>query len=158
MINQNQMPTQQGMPSMKVMMWMFPIMMLFFLNNFSSGTQLLLPAGEHHQHPADDRVQEVVHRRGQDRLQLLANMEKPKKKSRWRLRLEEMQKQQQQQARKGPPLTHHALRFPFPFPWPAGRLFRPEEQGGHRRRPLRRSGPADSLFFSLERTPASACA
>ena len=36
-INQQQMPQQQGMPSMKLMIYMFPIMMLFFLNNFSAG-------------------------------------------------------------------------------------------------------------------------
>ncbi|TXC81725.1 membrane protein insertase YidC [Luteibaculum oceani] len=37
-MNSSQMPQQQeGMPNMKVMMYIFPIFMLFFFNNFSSG-------------------------------------------------------------------------------------------------------------------------
>ena len=37
-LNSTQMPQQQeGMPNMKVMMYLFPVMMLFFFNNFSSG-------------------------------------------------------------------------------------------------------------------------
>jgi len=37
--NSNQMPTQSqpGMPNMKVIMYIFPFMMLFFFNNFASG-------------------------------------------------------------------------------------------------------------------------
>jgi len=37
--NSNQMPTQSqpGMPNMKVIMYIFPVMMLFFFNNFASG-------------------------------------------------------------------------------------------------------------------------
>lgn len=100
-INQNQMPTQQGMPSMKVMMWMFPIMMLFFLNNFSSGLSYYYLLAN-----IISILQMTVFKKwfideDKIRLQLLANMKKPKKKSRWQARLEEMQKQQQQQARKG---------------------------------------------------------
>ena len=101
LINQNQMPTQQGMPSMKVMMWMFPIMMLFFLNNFSSGLSYYYLLAN-----IISILQMTVFKKwfideDKIRLQLLANMKKPKKKSRWQARLEEMQKQQQQQARKG---------------------------------------------------------
>lgn len=37
-MNSSQMPQQQeGMPNMKVMMYIFPVFMLFFFNNFSSG-------------------------------------------------------------------------------------------------------------------------
>ena len=32
-----QQPTQPGMPNMKVLMYIFPVMMIFFFNNYSSG-------------------------------------------------------------------------------------------------------------------------
>lgn len=34
---QMQQPTQPGMPNMKVMMYIFPVLMIFFFNNYSSG-------------------------------------------------------------------------------------------------------------------------
>ncbi|MCB0813010.1 MAG: YidC/Oxa1 family membrane protein insertase, partial [Flavobacteriales bacterium] len=79
LINQNQMPTQQGMPSMKVMMWMFPIMMLFFLNNFSSGLSYYYLLAN-----IISILQMTVFKKwfideDKIRLQLLANMKKPKK-------------------------------------------------------------------------------
>ncbi|MBL0125872.1 MAG: hypothetical protein IPP83_00115 [Flavobacteriales bacterium] len=65
---------------MKLMIYLFPIMMLFFLNNFSAGLSLILPAGERDQHPANDRAEELVRGRGEDRNKLLMNMKTPKKK------------------------------------------------------------------------------
>jgi YidC/Oxa1 family membrane protein insertase len=32
-----QQPSQPGMPNMKIIMYIFPIMMIFFFNNFASG-------------------------------------------------------------------------------------------------------------------------
>ena len=94
-INQQQMPQQQGMPSMKLMIWMFPIMMLFFLNNFSAGLSYYYLLAN-----VISILQMTVFKKWfvdeeKIRGQLLANMTKPKKKSRWQQRLEEMQKQQQ---------------------------------------------------------------
>ena len=96
MINSKQMPTQQGMPSMKLMMYLFPVMMLFFLNNFSSGLSyyyllanlisILQMTLFKHWFVNEDKI----------RAELLANMKKPRKKSRWQQRLEDLQKQQQQ--------------------------------------------------------------
>lgn len=99
-INQQQMPQQQGMPSMKLMIWMFPIMMLFFLNNFSAGLSYYYLLAN-----VISILQMTVFKKwfvDEDKIRatLLANMKKPKKKSRWQARLEEMQKQQQQQRRK----------------------------------------------------------
>ena len=34
------MPTQQGMPNMKWLMYLSPVMMLFFFNNYASGLSL----------------------------------------------------------------------------------------------------------------------
>ncbi|MBK6754590.1 MAG: membrane protein insertase YidC [Flavobacteriales bacterium] len=96
LINQQQMPQQQGMPSMKLMIWLFPIMMLFFLNNFSSGLSyyyllanlisILQMTVFKHWFIDEDKI----------RAQLLLNMKTPKKKSKWQQRLEDLQKQQQQ--------------------------------------------------------------
>jgi YidC/Oxa1 family membrane protein insertase len=96
LINQQQMPTQQGMPSMKLMIWMFPIMMLFFLNSFSAGLSyyyllanvisILQMTVFKHWFVNEEKI----------RAELLQNMKTPRKKSRWQQRLEDMQKQQQQ--------------------------------------------------------------
>ncbi|MCB0792729.1 MAG: membrane protein insertase YidC [Flavobacteriales bacterium] len=99
-INQQQMPQQQGMPSMKVMIWMFPIMMLFFLNNYSAGLSYYYLLAN-----VISILQMTVIKRwlvDEDKLraELLSNMKKPKRKSRWQQRLEDLQKQQQQQARR----------------------------------------------------------
>lgn len=96
-INQQQMPQQQGMPNMKVIMYMFPIMMLFFLNSFSAGLSyyyllanvisILQMTVLKHWFVNEEKI----------RAQLLLNMKTPKKKSRWAQRLDELQKQQQAQ-------------------------------------------------------------
>ncbi len=96
-INQQQMPQQQGMPNMKVIMYMFPVMMLFFLNNFSSGLSyyyllanvisILQMTVLKNWFVNDEKI----------RGQLLLNMKTPKKKSRWTQRLDDLQKQQQAQ-------------------------------------------------------------
>jgi YidC/Oxa1 family membrane protein insertase len=99
-INQKQMPAQQGMPSMKLMIYLFPIMMLFFMNNFSSGLSYYYLLAN-----LISILQMTVLSRWfidekKMRAELLENMKKPRKKSRWQQRLEELQKQQQQQRRR----------------------------------------------------------
>ncbi|MBK7383863.1 MAG: membrane protein insertase YidC [Flavobacteriales bacterium] len=94
-INQKQMPTQQGMPSMKLMIYLFPIMMLFFLNNFSAGLSYYYLLAN-----VISILQMTVLKswfvdEEKIRNKLLMNMKTPKKKSKWQQRLEDMQKQQQ---------------------------------------------------------------
>ena len=94
-INSQQMPQQQGMPNMKVMMYLFPVMMLFFMNSLPAGLSyyyllanvisILQMTLFKHLFVNEDKI----------RAQLLANMKQPKKKSKWQQRLEDMQKQQQ---------------------------------------------------------------
>jgi YidC/Oxa1 family membrane protein insertase len=94
------MPTQQGMPNMKIMMYLFPVMMLFFLNSFSAGLSyyyllanvisILQMTVLKHWFVDEEKI----------RAKLLLNMKTPKKKSRWAQRLEDLQKQQQAQAGK----------------------------------------------------------
>jgi YidC/Oxa1 family membrane protein insertase len=95
LISSKQMPQQQGMPSMKIMMYIFPVMMLFFMNS--------LPAGLSYYYLLANLIsilQMTLLSRffiNEDKLraELLVNMSKPKKKSKWQQRIEEMQKQQQ---------------------------------------------------------------
>lgn len=94
-INQKQMPTQQGMPSMKVLIYLFPIMMLFFLNNFSAGLSYYYLLANVISILQMTVLKSWFVNEEKIRAQLLLNMKTPKKKSRWQQRLEDMQKQQQ---------------------------------------------------------------
>ena len=95
LITSKQMPTQQGMPSMKLMMYLFPVMMLFFMNS--------LPAGLSYYYLLANLISilqmTVLSRFFIDEKKLRAelehNMRTPKKKSKWQQRLEDIQKQQQ---------------------------------------------------------------
>ena len=94
-INQKQMPAQQGMPSMKLMIYLFPIMMLFFMNNFSAGLSYYYLLAN-----LISILQMTVLSRffideKKLRAELEHNMRTPKKKSKWQQRLEDIQKQQQ---------------------------------------------------------------
>lgn len=100
LINQKQMPTQQGMPSMKILIWMFPIMMLFFLNNFSSGLSYYYLLANVISILQMTVLKSWFVNEENIRAQLLQNMKTPRKKSRWQQRLEDMQKQQQAARRK----------------------------------------------------------
>jgi len=98
-INQQMTQSSQQMPGMKGMMYMMPVMFLFFFNNYAAGLSYyyfistLITIG-----------QTLLIRRFVDEEALLAKLEenkkKPKKKSKFQQRLEEMQKQQQKQAKK----------------------------------------------------------
>jgi len=101
---QNQ-PQSAGMPGMKVMQYMMPVMFLFIFNDYASGLSyyyllsLFITIIQTYifRHTVDEK---------KVREQLLANARKPRKKSGWMARLEEAQKQalaaqrQQQQANK----------------------------------------------------------
>ena len=95
MITSKQMPQQQGMPNMKLMMYLFPVMMLFFMNSLPAGLSLYYLLAN-----IISILQMTVLGRffiNEDKLraELVANMAKPRKKSKWQQRIEEMQKQQQ---------------------------------------------------------------
>ena len=100
MINQQQMPTQQGMPSMKLMMYIFPVMMLFFLNSFSSGLSYYYLLANLISILQMTLLKKWFVDEDKLRAQLLKNMRTPKKKSKWQQRLEDLQKEQQAQAGK----------------------------------------------------------
>ena len=91
-------PTSQGMPGMKAMMYIMPVMFLFIFNDYASGLSyyyflsLLITI-----------IQTWIFRRVIDekkvREQLLANARKPRKRSGWMARLEEASRQAQQAQR-----------------------------------------------------------
>jgi YidC/Oxa1 family membrane protein insertase len=95
MMTTKQMPQQQGMPNMKLMMYLFPVMMLFFMNS--------LPAGLSYYYLLANVISilqmTLLSRFFIDetklRAELVTNMSKPKKRSKWQQRIEDMQKQQQ---------------------------------------------------------------
>lgn len=99
-INQEMTQSTQQMPGMKGMMYMMPVMFLFFFNNYASGLSYyyfistLITIG-----------QTLLIRRFVDEDALLAklkaNQKKPTKKSKFQQRLEDMQRQQAQAAKKG---------------------------------------------------------
>jgi YidC/Oxa1 family membrane protein insertase len=90
---QNQ-PSSTSMPGMKVMMYLMPLIFLFWFNNYASGLSyyyflsLLITI-----------VQTYIIRRCVDekkvRATMLENAKKPRKKSGFMARLEEAQRQQQ---------------------------------------------------------------
>lgn len=84
--------TSQGMPGMKTMMYLMPVMFLFILNNYSSGLSYyyflanLITIGQTYlirSFVDEDKI----------RAQLQANKKKPVKKSNFQKRLEDMAKQ-----------------------------------------------------------------
>lgn len=89
----------QGMPGMKTMMYMMPVMFFFLLNNYPSGLSYyyflanLITIGQTYlirSFVDDEKI----------RTQLQANKKKPAKKSSFQKRLEDMAKQQQAQKKK----------------------------------------------------------
>jgi YidC/Oxa1 family membrane protein insertase len=98
-INQQMTQSSQQMPGMKGMMYMMPVMFMFFFNYYAARLSYyyfistLITIG-----------QTLLIRGFVDEDALLAKLEankkKPKKKSKFQQRLEEMQKQQQKQAKK----------------------------------------------------------
>ena len=87
-------PSSQSMPGMKWMMYLMPLMFLFFFNNYAAGLSYyyfiftlitILQTYMSRFFVSEDKV----------RATMAANAGKPKKKSKWMARLEEAQKQQQ---------------------------------------------------------------
>ena len=93
-------PSSNSMPGMKWMMYLMPLMFLFWFNNYASGLSYyyfiftlltILQTYICRFFVTEDKVRATI----------AANANKPKKKSKWMQRLEEAQKMQQQQQRSG---------------------------------------------------------
>jgi YidC/Oxa1 family membrane protein insertase len=86
-------PSQPGMPNMKVMMYIFPVMMLFFFNKFSSGLSLYYLAGNLISMGMMWGIKAFMVDEDKIRLKIEENKKKPVKKSKFQQRLEDMAKQ-----------------------------------------------------------------
>jgi YidC/Oxa1 family membrane protein insertase len=97
-----QQPQQPGMPNMKVIMYIFPIMMIFFFNNYSSGLSyyyfistlisILMMVVIKRFFVDEEKLKVKMAERKSNN----AGGEKTKKKSRFQEKLEEMQRKQQE--------------------------------------------------------------
>lgn len=97
-------PQQPGMPNMKVIMYIFPVMMIFFFNNYSSGLSyyyfistlisiIIMLAIKMFFVDEDKLKQKMAAKK-------MAATAQPKKKSKFQERLEQMQKAQQDRLKK----------------------------------------------------------
>ena len=99
--NSNQMTpaTQPGMPNMKVIMYLMPIMLLFWFNTYSSGLSFYYFCGNLMNIGIMWGIKKYLIDENKIRLQIESNKKKKKKKSRFQQRLEEVSKQQQKKRR-----------------------------------------------------------
>jgi YidC/Oxa1 family membrane protein insertase len=99
--NSNQMTpaAQPGMPNMKVIMYMMPIMLLFWFNTYSSGLSFYYFCGNLMNIGIMWGIKKYLIDEDKIRLQIESNKKKKKKKSRFQQRLEEVSKQQQKKRR-----------------------------------------------------------
>lgn len=98
-----QQPQQPGMPNMKVIMYVFPFMMIFFFNNYSSGlsyyyfistlVSILIMVMIKQFFVDEDKLKMKM----AERKAASSGTSKEKKKSKFQERLEQMQKMQQEQ-------------------------------------------------------------
>jgi YidC/Oxa1 family membrane protein insertase len=98
-----QQPQQPGMPNMKVIMYVFPVMMIFFFNNYSSGLSyyyfistlisILIMVLIKQLFVDEDKLKAKM----AERKAAAVSNPKVKKKSKFQERLEQMQKMQQEQ-------------------------------------------------------------
>ena len=96
MMNSSQMATSQpGMPNMKVIMYIFPVMMLFFFNSYSSGLSYYYLCGNLMNLGIMWAIKRYMIDEDKIKLQIEENKKKPKKKSKFQQRMEEMTKKQQ---------------------------------------------------------------
>jgi YidC/Oxa1 family membrane protein insertase len=86
---------QPGMPNMKVIMYMFPIMMIFFFNSYSSGLSYYYLCGNLMNMGIMWGIKKYMVDENKIRLQIENNKKKPKKKSKFQQKMEEISKQQQ---------------------------------------------------------------
>ena len=98
-----QQPTQPGMPNMKVIMYVFPVMMIFFFNNYSAGLSyyyfistlisiLIMLAIKYFFVDEEKLKLKMAEKKAKN----ADNGGKEKKKSRFQEKLEEMQRKQQE--------------------------------------------------------------
>lgn len=96
LMNSNQMTasSQPGMPNMKIIMYFFPVMMLFFFNKYSAGLSYYYLCGNLMNIGIMWAIKKYMIDEDKIRLQLANNKKKPRKQSAFQKRMEEMSKKQ----------------------------------------------------------------
>jgi YidC/Oxa1 family membrane protein insertase len=100
-MGQQMQPTQPGMPNMKFMIYLMPIMMLFFFNNYASGLSLYYLISNLITIGIMLVIKNYIIDDEKIFLQIEENKKKPKKQSRFQRKMEEIMKQAEQQKRTG---------------------------------------------------------
>ena len=100
-MGQQMQPTQPGMPNMKFMIYLMPIMMLFFFNNYASGLSLYYLISNLITIGIMLVIKNYIIDEEKIFIQIEENKKKPKKQSRFQRKMEEMMAQAEQQKRTG---------------------------------------------------------
>ena len=100
-MGQQMQPTQPGMPNMKFMIYLMPIMMLFFFNNYASGLSLYYLISNLITIGIMLVIKNYIIDEEKIFIQIEENKKKPKKQSRFQRKMEEMMEQAEQQRRTG---------------------------------------------------------
>ena len=95
--SQMSMPSNPGMPNMKTIMYMMPLMMLFFLNNYAAGLTFYYFCGNLITMGLMIFVKKYLISEDKIRATIDSNKLKPKKQSAFQQRMQEAMKQQQAQ-------------------------------------------------------------
>ena len=100
-MGQQMQPTQPGMPNMKFMIYLMPIMMLFFFNNYASGLSLYYLISNLITIGIMLVIKNYIIDEEKIFIQIEENKKKPKKQSRFQRKMEEIMEQAEKQKRTG---------------------------------------------------------
>ena len=100
-MGQQMQPSQPGMPNMKFMIYLMPVMMLFFFNNYASGLSLYYLISNLITIGIMLVIKNYIIDEEKIFLQIEENKKKPKKQSRFQRKMQEMMEQAEQQRRSG---------------------------------------------------------
>ncbi|MDT7827553.1 membrane protein insertase YidC [Pricia sp. S334] len=95
------MPTQPGMPNMKFIMYLMPVMMLFFFNNYASGLSLYYFVSNLITIGIMLVIKNVILDNDKIHAQIQENKKKPKKENKFQRKMREMMEQAEEQKKVG---------------------------------------------------------
>jgi len=96
-----QMQQQPGMPNMKFIMYLSPVMMLFFFNNYASGLSLYYFVSNLLTIAIMLVIKKYIIDENKIHLQVQQNKEKPKKEGKFQRKMREMMEQAENQKKLG---------------------------------------------------------
>ena len=96
---QQMQPSQPGMPNMKFIIYLMPVMLLFFFNNYSSGLSLYYFVSNLLMISIFLFIQNFIIDQDKILAKIEENRKKPKKQSRFQMKMEELMKKAEEQKR-----------------------------------------------------------